>query len=63
MANTWQHLSNKATTCHAEDIAIHAKWQIDGNVFCFNIYIDLLVIMLEILKVGPKKSHSLNLCR
>jgi hypothetical protein len=39
MANTWQHLSNQATTCHAEDVAIHAKWQIDGNVFCFNIYI------------------------
>ena len=26
--------------CHVEDVAIHAKWQIDGNVFCFNIYID-----------------------
>ena len=53
MANTWQHLSNQATTCHAEDVAIHAKWQIDGNVFCFNIsiYIDVTKILTVTRKV------------
>ena len=25
--------------CHAEDVVIYTKWQIDGNLFCFNIYI------------------------
>jgi hypothetical protein len=27
--------------CQVEDVALDATWQKDGNVFCFNLYIDL----------------------
>ena len=28
--------------CHAEEVATNAKWQIDDNIFYFNLYIDRL---------------------
>jgi hypothetical protein len=31
----------KVNTWQAEDVALNATWQKDGNVFCFNIYIDI----------------------
>ena len=27
--------------CQIEDVALDVTWQKDGNVFCFNLYIDI----------------------
>ncbi len=37
----WKYMSNSITTCHVEDVAIHAKWQTFDNVFYFNLYVDI----------------------
>ena len=45
--NTWQ----------AEDVALDATWQKDGNVFCFNIYIDSMAMTYNVPFGNKRPQH------
>jgi hypothetical protein len=46
--------------CQAQDVTLNATWQKDGNVFCFNLYIDSNKINEMFLCILSISSHNIQ---